>query len=327
MADSEKLPTISEAISEWLGVQMPAMPGMPQTLRNFDKAIAKVVLAAGENLEARIRGSTGKAKARNKINIEGMFRTEEERRKLENRAAAAQAAIDDMQTDAGSVDAQEEIEDDWLNLFARLTEDKSSDELRRLFGKVLAGEIKKPGSFSLRTIQLATISKGEAALISNFLSYAIDARTVPFSENEPESELRLTMEELGIAAHPDRFASLTLTVTVSPGKQQLCLASSRGILVENKSEKEVAFSIAGQLLTAAARELAPIANSPTTSFEFLRGVALDVRLVDLLERAVHLQVIAHAESRHVLRVLAVGEQFLRGLRKRRSARRIQQQCR
>jgi hypothetical protein len=33
---------------------------------------------------------------------------------------------------------------------------------------------------------------------------------------------------------------------------------------------------AGQLLTAAARELAPIANSPTTDFEFLKGVPLQI---------------------------------------------------
>jgi hypothetical protein len=146
MADPRELPSIGQLISEWLGVQLPSIP-MPQTRKNLDKALGKVVLAAGENLETRIRGNTGKTKARATINVDGMFRTEEERRKLENRASAAKAALDDVQTNPGSADAKVEIEDDWLNLFARLAEDKSSDELRRLFGKILAGEIRNLAHF------------------------------------------------------------------------------------------------------------------------------------------------------------------------------------
>ena len=90
MADNEELPTIGEAISQWLGVRLPTIP-LPQTRKNIDKALGKLVLAVGENLEARIRGSTNKTKAKDKIDVAGMFRTEEERRKLENRAAAERA--------------------------------------------------------------------------------------------------------------------------------------------------------------------------------------------------------------------------------------------
>src|SRR5262249_19277298 len=42
--------------------------------------------------------------------------------------------------------------------------------------------------------------------------------------------------------------------------------------------------------------------------------ALDIRFIDLLERAVALSVITHALSRDVFRVLAVVDQLLHGLR-------------
>jgi Protein of unknown function (DUF2806) len=261
MADNEELPTIGEAISQWLGVRLPTIP-LPQTRKNIDKALGKLVLAVGENLEARIRGSTNKTKAKDKIDVAGMFRTEEERRKLENRAAAVQEALEDLHANPGSADAQAEIEDDWLNLFARLAEDKSSDDLRRLFGKILAGEIKKPGSFSLRTIQLlSTVSKDELTQVSDFLSYAIGTWTmVPFE----------------IAGHPSRIGGPALTVTLEAGKTYLGLASHRGIMVKNQAANSVKFTVLGQILTASSQELLPIANSPVTDTEFLKGVASQI---------------------------------------------------
>ena len=44
----------------------------------------------------------------------------------------------------------EEISDDWLNQFREFACQKSSEEAQDLFSKVLEGEIRKPGSFSLQ---------------------------------------------------------------------------------------------------------------------------------------------------------------------------------
>jgi hypothetical protein len=63
---SDQLPTISEAIFNWFGVQPPAIP-MKQTLKNLDKALSKIVLSMGENLETRIKSNTAKSKARGKL--------------------------------------------------------------------------------------------------------------------------------------------------------------------------------------------------------------------------------------------------------------------
>jgi hypothetical protein len=168
MPEGDELPTIGELVSNWLGVQLPALP-MRQTAKNLDKALSKIVLALGENLEARIKSNTTKTKAHGKINVEGMYRTADEKRKLENRAAATQAALEDLRRSPPRDDAQSEIEDDWLNYFARLIEDKSSEELQTLFGKILSGEIKRPGSFSLTTMQtLALISKRDAELFPTY---------------------------------------------------------------------------------------------------------------------------------------------------------------
>jgi hypothetical protein len=205
MPDNNELPTLGQLISNWLGVRLPTV-ALPQTLKNIDKAIGKIILAGGQNLEARIKGNTAKSRATNKINVDGLFRTEEEKRKLENRAATTRVALEDIDANPTTVDASAEIDDDWLNLFVRLCEDKSSEELQQLFGRILSGEIRRPGSFSLRTVQLmSTISKQDAGALSTLLSYALNGEILPFEKGEndkPTEEERLLLEELGIAGHP-----------------------------------------------------------------------------------------------------------------------------
>ena len=46
------------------------------------------------------------------------------------------------------------ISDDWLNAFEAEGRQKSTKEMQVYFGKVLAGEIKKPGTFSTRAVRI-----------------------------------------------------------------------------------------------------------------------------------------------------------------------------
>ena len=279
MPDNVELPTIGQLISNWLGVQLPAV-AMPQTLKNIDKAIGKIILAGGENFEARIKGNTAQERAKNKINLDGLFRTEEQRRKFENRAAATKAALEDVVATPTTADAQAEIDDDWLNFFVRISEDKSSEELQQLFGRILSGEIRRPGSFSLRTVQLmSTISKQDAEALSNILSYAINGQILPFNKGKdgrPVDSERMFLEELGIAGHPSPIGGMEVKYSIQPREKLPLLASHRAILVENDTQQTVTFALDGQGLTISARELAKIANSPPTDIEFLKDVAKDI---------------------------------------------------
>ena len=48
----------------------------------------------------------------------------------------------------------ETISDDWLNAFETEARQKSTEEMQALFGRILAGEIGKPGSYSTKTIRI-----------------------------------------------------------------------------------------------------------------------------------------------------------------------------
>jgi hypothetical protein len=102
-----------------------------------------------------------------------------EYRRLENRKAVAAAMLDDMQIHADDSSAEEsgasstELDEDWLNVFERYAEDASSERLQGLWGKVLAGEIRRPGRFSIRTLRfLAEVSQSDAITFERFAENA-----------------------------------------------------------------------------------------------------------------------------------------------------------
>ena len=73
-------------------------------------------------------------------------------KKQSNLEAVSTQAIEDLtkgHSDAGDNDARVEVEVDidWLNVFERYAEDASSARMQNLWGRILAGEIRRPGQF------------------------------------------------------------------------------------------------------------------------------------------------------------------------------------
>ncbi len=65
--------------------------------------------------------------------------------------------------------SEEQVDEDWINRFYNIAEDISNDEMKIFWGRILAGEIKQPKSFSLRTLDLLkNLSKDEAQAFSKF---------------------------------------------------------------------------------------------------------------------------------------------------------------
>ena len=81
-------------------------------------------------------------------------------RKQINAAGVAIEAIDTLKLpppDATSTGPSEEpdveIDCDWMNQFVRYAEDASTEQLQQLWGRVLAGEMRRVGSFSRQTLR------------------------------------------------------------------------------------------------------------------------------------------------------------------------------
>lgn len=105
--------------------------------------------------------------------------------------------------------SDEPVHEDWTTRFFDYAEDISNDEMQELWGRILAGEIKRPKSYSLRTLDIIrNLSEGEAKVFTKFASLAINSDRLSFilnSENEKLLEEKyqlfftdiLLLEELG----------------------------------------------------------------------------------------------------------------------------------
>lgn len=66
------------------------------------------------------------------------------------------------------------VSEDWMSVFENEAAHMSSEEMQRLFARILAGEIRKPSTYSIRTVRiLAQIDNTAAALFKKFRSLCI----------------------------------------------------------------------------------------------------------------------------------------------------------
>ena len=95
-----------------------------------------------------------------------------ELRSQANKEAVAKKAVEHLADESEpSGTTPETPDDDWLNMFERYAESASSEKLRDLWGRVLAKQISKPKSFSLRTMRFVSELDAETAKL--FEKYSV----------------------------------------------------------------------------------------------------------------------------------------------------------
>ena len=144
---------------------------------------------------------------------------------LVNKRNVAQRALDylispgperlsDPESDAADVDP------DWLNYFAGYAEKASSEKVQDLWGRVLAGEVRHPGSFSLMTLRLlAELDQQMASWFQDECSFRIMGKYIlPPEDFRGERLERLVfLEQVGLVHHVSPIGGLVHTF--DPGSQ------------------------------------------------------------------------------------------------------------
>lgn len=81
-------------------------------------------------------------------------------------------AVEELKNEQPVTD--EPLDEDWTTRFFKIAEEVSNEEMQALWGKILAGEIKQPKSYSLRTLELIrNLSKSEADTFMKVANFAI----------------------------------------------------------------------------------------------------------------------------------------------------------
>lgn len=209
-----------------------------------------------------------------------------------SRAAAAAAARSEINATKAILFAEEQlatdaqvppdrnVDEDWLFAWREHAGKVSTEDLQRLWGNVLAGELKAPGRYSIRTLEfLKTLSKVEAEMISKLASYVIDGRVARGQKEYLESNglsfsMLLQMQELGVVSGVEA-PGLTITYeSVMDGKFiRPFVSHSKALIVEHEDvSKTLEFEI--YMLTAVGRQVLGL-GSFEPDIEYLRLVGKD----------------------------------------------------
>ena len=146
------------------------------------------------------------------------------------------------------------VDDDWLFRWRDAASVVSSEELQTLWGRVLAGEIKSPGSFSLRTLEfLKNISHEEALKIAKLAPFVLSNGCIFKSdEKRLDSEgitfgFLLDLQNLGITCGVDTAGLSRTTIGNNPnGFNELIISHDRVLVVTNEdASKQLKLAIYG----------------------------------------------------------------------------------
>jgi len=145
----------------------------------------------------------------------------EEIRKQSNRETVLAEAIEAVRSlppldSPETGDDAPEIEDDWINVFASFAEKASSDRLRQLWGRILAGEVRKPGSFALSTLRVISEMDSEIATAFQEVVALRIGRDVLLKPDDLQNEALVKwtfLEEVGLLQEVNGNLSTTYSKT------------------------------------------------------------------------------------------------------------------
>ena len=181
--------------------------------------IAKAQASARSTLVGPDAAVQGEAVLGNLITQRIQF--QEEKRQANIESVVKQAA---MELGDGEVQ-NHEVDHDWTARFFNDVQDVSSEEMQHLWAKVLAGEVERPGSTSIKTLAvLKNLEKSTASLFRTLCSLCtsirpdgnsfLDARVSSLGGNVADNALKeygLEFGKLNVSTNTD---SLSLTTTL-----------------------------------------------------------------------------------------------------------------
>lgn len=127
----------------------------------------------GDELNVEGKSTINELPIENDINLRIQNRTKvlEEKRQLNIESIVSKAA--EQLNSEPKID-NTPIDEDWIARFFNIISDVSNEEMQHLWGRILAGEIKQPSTFSLRTLEtVRNLTKLEAHLFEKYSELSV----------------------------------------------------------------------------------------------------------------------------------------------------------
>ena len=154
------------------------------------------------------------------------------------------------------------VDDDWLTRFTNIVKDVSSEDMQRVWAKILAGEIVKPGSYSLKTLEvISNLTAHYASMFQSILPYVIRMGNLYFIPAEKQIMKDysiaygdiLVLDDIGLTiSNPHMQSSLDV---LPHSQNKTVYTSEKMLLFTNSSDTAVSVPYHCYILSNAGVEL------------------------------------------------------------------------
>lgn len=153
------------------------------------------------------------------------------------------------------------VDQDWTRRFFNIAGDVSNSEMQEVWARILSGEIKHPGSFSMRTLEtVRNISTEEAQTFQRIIPLIMHNEKVYFvlSDNDILNNFGssfvdiMTLDECGLM---DSSGTLSLNMSIRKNELRYLLSDTLIVVIRGKKEESENISFGIHTLTRAGLEL------------------------------------------------------------------------
>lgn len=178
--------------------------------------------------------------------------------------------------------SDEPVDEDFVDRLVENAKKTNKKELQFLWGKILAREVVKPGSFSLRTLEIVrNLNKIEAEMIQKVATVALKHGKQYFLVAKLDLTFKygvdfavlLAMEECGIL---QSFEALPLNFNIAVNSKIGLENNNEIIIIENKNQTNCTLSVNAYKFTQAGQELLDIVMHDSVT-KFIHEYALFLR--------------------------------------------------
>lgn len=207
--------------------------------------------AYAAELEAKTKNKVALIEAQGKDALAN-YVAAKETRKMRNTVAVIEKA--QTHFTEGEKVSDEPVDEGWKNRFFEIVEEISDEELREIWGHVLAGEVKKPKSYSLRTLEvLRNLTKDEASLIAKIVPNVLKEEYVYRNDVLTVSE-SLILQDCGIMLGDGNGIQFELEVEPN-NKHAFILDHEFALILYNESSEIKKCGVSIYKLTTAGKEI------------------------------------------------------------------------
>lgn len=177
---------------------------------------------------------------------------------------------------------EKKVDDDWIYRWRNNASEVTTEELQDLWGRLLAGEVKAPGTYSLRTLEfLRNLTKHEAEAISRLSPFVVTGAIYREAQEILEAGgvdfgFLLYMQQLGVISGVEALGLSVKLKSNTQGTFSATLKSNSKVLIATSDDPSKILELPAYQVTAVGQQVLTLGHFQP-HVEYLKAIGAKLK--------------------------------------------------